>query len=92
MQFDDAAAYTDMLNKQRRDRDQALIEKLLARINQLEAERQWRPLEARQALTLEDVQHSRFRPMLPHERRQWGCDEGVMKTDRGGYKVTEVIL
>jgi len=50
------------------------------------------PLEAREALTVEDVQHSRFRPMLPHEARQWGCDEGVMHTERGGYKVTEVIL
>ncbi|CAB4184718.1 hypothetical protein UFOVP1122_26 [uncultured Caudovirales phage] len=50
------------------------------------------PQEAREALTVDDVQHSRFRPMLPHEARQWGCDKGVMETDRGGYKVTKVIL
>ncbi len=58
--------------------------------------REWQasdvPQDARDGLTLSDVQHIHFRPMSPSEARAWGCDSGVMKTETGGYPVTAVIL
>ena len=52
------------------------------------------PLDARQALTVDNVEHTRFRPMSPTEARSWGCDTGVMVAETGhrGYAVTRVML
>jgi hypothetical protein len=48
--------------------------------------------EDRAALTVEHVEHVRFRPLSPYEARSIGCDWGVMRTDVGGYPVTAVVL
>ena len=51
------------------------------------------PQDAREALTILDVEHRRFRPMSPSEARSWGCDSGVMEAEDGrGYPVTSVTL
>ena len=51
------------------------------------------PDDARAALIVDDVIHSRFRPMSPSEARSWGCDSGVMEAEDGcGYPVTQVVL
>jgi hypothetical protein len=50
------------------------------------------PDDARAALTMEDVQHIRFRPMSPTEARGHGLDWGVFTTEIGGYQVTAVML
>lgn len=51
------------------------------------------PQDARDALTVEDVEHLRFRPMSPSEARSWGCGSGVMETiEPRGYGVTAVKL
>jgi len=48
--------------------------------------------DARTKLTVEDVEHIRFRPMSPTEARGHGLDWGVFQTDTGGYPVTAVKL
>lgn len=49
------------------------------------------PQEARDALSADDVEHLRFRPMSPTEACGWGCDYGVMECDgQRGYPVTAV--
>ena len=52
------------------------------------------PLDARQALTEDDVEHTHFRPMSPSEAKSWGGDTGVMVAEPGhrGYEVTRVVL
>lgn len=51
------------------------------------------PLEARASLSVDDVKHSRFRPMSPTEAWSWGADSGVMDAEEGrGYAVTWVAL
>lgn len=51
------------------------------------------PDDARAALTVEDVTHSRFRPMSPTEAYSWGSTSGVMEAEDGrGYPVTWVAL
>jgi hypothetical protein len=50
------------------------------------------PDDARAALTIEDVEHIRFRPMSPTEARGNGISWGVFETDTGGYPVTAVKL
>ncbi len=48
------------------------------------------PEDAREALTIDDVEYIRFRPMSPSEARGHGLTWGVMETDEGGYAVTAV--
>ena len=51
------------------------------------------PEDARQALTLEDIERIRFRPMSPSEARGNGLTWGVVQTgDETGYPVTAVKL
>ena len=51
------------------------------------------PEDARQALTLEDVERIRFRPMSPSEARGHGLTWGVIQSDdETGYPVTAVRL
>lgn len=50
------------------------------------------PEDARAALTVEDVEHIRFRPMSPTEARENGLTSGVFQTETGGYPVTAVRL
>ena len=52
------------------------------------------PDDARHALTLDDVRHTRFRPLSPHEAKGWGLTWGVMEVSDGevGYPVTAVNL
>ena len=54
------------------------------------------PADALDSLTIEDVQHLRFRPMSPYEAKAWGADWGVMDCteEQGprGYPVTAIIL
>lgn len=53
------------------------------------------PLDARQALTVDDVEFIRFRPMSPSEARGYGLTWGVMQVPEGetnGYPVTAVKL
>ena len=49
------------------------------------------PKDVREAYTVDDVEHLRFRPMSPTEARNWGCDYGVMECDgQRGYPVTAI--
>lgn len=50
------------------------------------------PDDARDALTLEDIEYIRFRPMSPTEARGHGITWGVMETEDGGYPVTAAKL
>ena len=50
------------------------------------------PQDARDALTVDDVEHTRFRNLSPTEARQYGFDHGVIDTLHGGYPVTAVCL
>ena len=61
---------------------------------EINAKRLDTPLDVLIHLTVEDVQHLRFRPMSPSEAKSWGADWGVMEcTEEGrGYPVTAVIL
>lgn len=50
------------------------------------------PEDARAELTIEAVEHIRFRPMSPTESRNNGLNWGVFQTETGGYPVTAVKL
>ncbi len=50
------------------------------------------PSDARDALTLEHVMHTRFSRMSPSEAAARGVDWGFWETQEGRYKVTAVFL
>ncbi len=50
------------------------------------------PQDAREALTLDDVQQCMFRRMSPSEARARGYDSGMLQDENGKMKVTMVIL
>lgn len=48
------------------------------------------PKDAREALTLENIEHCMFRRMSPSEARAKGYDSGMMKDPDGSLKITMV--